>query len=88
LTAVVDAVRYNPVALTMFGAGLIVLAVTGAALARVLWTSGIRIGAVLGFGVLYLPQSFRPPWVRIAHGLILGVGLVLVAFQMPRKTAG
>ena len=41
LTAVVDAVRYNPVALTMFGAGLIVLAVTSAALARVLWTSGV-----------------------------------------------
>lgn len=58
-------------------------------MARVLWAGGIRIGAVLvGFGmVLYLPQFFGPPWMRIAHGLILGIGLVL-AFQMPRKTAG
>jgi hypothetical protein len=38
--------------------------------------------------VLYLPQFFGPPWMRIARVLVLGVGLVLVAFQMPRKIAG
>lgn len=86
MAGVVDAVRNNPAALTMFGAGLIVLAIAGAALARVLWSASSRVGAALvGSGlVLYLPQFFGPPWVRVAHGALLGVGLLAIAVHTHR----
>lgn len=89
LTGLSDLVRNNPVALTMFGAGLIAVAVAGVALARVLWRDHARVGAVLvGAGLaLYLPQFFGPAWARIAHGVILGVGLVIVAVHTARKEA-
>lgn len=89
LTGVSDTVRNNPVALTMFGAGWIVLAIAGVALARLLWMRDARTGAVLvGAGmVLYLPQFFGPSWLRIVHGVLLGVGLVIVAVQLTRKAA-
>lgn len=89
LTGVADLVRNNPLALTMFGAGWLVLAVAGATLARTLWQRGIRTGAtLLGAGmVLYLPQFFGPPPLRIAHGVTLGVGLFIVAVQLSRKVA-
>lgn len=79
-----DAMRYDPVALSMFGAGWVVLAVAGAALARLLWTRGIQAGALLvGAGLaLYLPQFFGPPWIRILHGVALAVGLTIVAIRL------
>jgi hypothetical protein len=81
LAEIADAVRYQPVALILFGAGWIVLAAAGIGWARVLWERGARMGAVLiGAGmVLYLPQFFLPPWLRIAHGVVLGAGLAIVA---------
>lgn len=83
LAATADAVRYNPVALAMFTAGWIALAVAGVALMRTLWARRMRTGGVLvGAGlVLYLPQFFGPPWLRILHGATLAVGLVIVAIQ-------
>jgi hypothetical protein len=87
LTSVVDQVRDNPVALTMFGAGWILLAVGGIALGIGLWRRGGRVGAVVtAVGlVLYLPQFYGPPWVRIAHGCLLAVGLLLVAVDTVRR---
>jgi hypothetical protein len=81
LSEIADAVRYQPVALILFGAGWIVLAAAGIGWARVLWERGARMGAALiGAGmVLYLPQFFLPPWLRIAHGVLLGAGLAVVA---------
>lgn len=89
LTGVADLVRNNPLALTMFGAGWIVLAVAGVTVARGLWLRGARTGAaLLGAGmVLYLPQFFGPPWLRIAHGVLLGAGLVIVAVGLFRRAA-
>jgi hypothetical protein len=90
LTAVADAVRYHPAAISMFGAGWILLAAAAVAVARVLWTRGIRAGAILiGAGmVLYLPQFFAPPWLRIAHGVVLGVGLAIVSIRLVRSGVG
>jgi hypothetical protein len=94
LLAVAEATRYNPVAITMFGVGLVTLAV-GAILAAV----AIRRSAVLprssgivfavGFA-LFLPQFFTPAPVRIAHGVVMLAGLVWLAVAMwraaPRPT--
>jgi hypothetical protein len=80
LTSLADAVRNNPVALTLFGAGWIVLAIAGVELARTRWTSTGIAAFLAGAGlVLYLPQFFGPPWVRIAHGVVLAAGLLLLA---------
>lgn len=80
---VADAVRYNPIAVTIFGVGLITLAV-GAVLAAVaVWRSTridkySAIAFAAGF-VLFLPQFFTPAPVRIAHGVLMLVGLVWLA---------
>lgn len=70
--------RFGGLALTMFGTGLILLAV-GAVLAAVaVWRSGVLsrgsgILFAIGFA-LFLPQFFTPAPVRIGHGVLLGIG--------------
>ncbi len=91
LLAIVDGFRFNPVAATLFGGGLLVLAVSGILAAIGVWRSGTvsRYAGVLfavGF-VLFLPQFFTPAAVRIAHGVLLGIGLVWLAIAMWRSTA-
>lgn len=83
LLAVVEATRYDPVAITMFGVGLLTLAVGAIVVAVGIWrtnalprTSGILFAA--GFA-LFLPQFFTPAPVRIAHGVLMLVGLVWLA---------
>lgn len=88
LLAVADATRYNPVAVTMFGAGLLGIGV-GAVLAAVaVWRSGALprwSGVPLGTGfALFLPQFFAGPEVRIAHGVLLGVGCAWLAVALWR----
>jgi hypothetical protein len=85
LLEVAEATRYNPVAITIFGAGLVTLAV-GAVLAwRAVGTSAILFAA--GF-VLFLPQFFTPAPVRIAHGVLMLAGLVWFALaNAPAKPA-
>jgi hypothetical protein len=77
LLAVAEAVRYHPVAVTSFGVGLVALAV-GAVLAAVaVWRVHKYAAAVFAAGfVLFLPQFFTPAPVRIAHGVLMLVGLV------------
>jgi len=88
LLGLVDAVRNGSVQITAFGIGLLLLAV-GAALAAVaVCRSGVlaRWSAVplaAGF-VLFLPQFYAPPALRIAHGVLLGVGCVLLAAELGR----
>ena len=75
--------RYQPIAITMFALGLAVLAAVGVRLVVL----GVRSSGALRWGlvltgvalVAYLPQFFLPGPARIAHGLLLGAGLVLVA---------
>jgi hypothetical protein len=89
---IADDFRYSPLPMLTFGAGLVALGVTGDLLALQTAREGrIRgIGAVLTASalVLYLPQFFTPGPVRIAHGLILGVGLVTLGLTTPRSSAG
>jgi hypothetical protein len=76
LLDVADAVRYNPFAITIFGVGLVTLAV-GAVL---VWRAAGNRAALFAAGfVLFLPQFFAPAPVRIAHGVLMLVGLVWFA---------
>jgi hypothetical protein len=89
--AIADAFRYAPLPLTLFGLGFVALAVTGGRLAHGLWAAGgtLRTGGVLAAAALvtYLPQFFLPPAGRIAHGLALGAGLLLVALGSLRPSS-
>lgn len=92
LLGLVHATRFNPVAATTFAVGLLLLGV-GAVLAAVaIWRSGVLprpsgIPFALGLA-LFIPQFYTPPAVRIAHGVLVGIGsiwIALVLWQM--KTA-
>lgn len=82
--AAVEAIRYGVPALVLFGAGLILMACGGVVVGRALWRGptltarGAGLLLVLGL-VLFLPQFYFPPVLRMAHGVVLGAGLVLLA---------
>ena len=84
----VDAVRNGPVQITEFGVGLLLLAVGTVLAAVAVWRSGTlaRWSAVplaAGF-VLFLPQFYGPPALRIAHGVLVAVGCFLLAAELGR----
>jgi len=91
VVGLVDAVRNQPVALSTFGIGLVALAI-GAILAAVaMWRSavmprwvGIPFAAAM---VLFLPQFYGSPSVRIAHGALMLVSLILLAGALWRAAA-
>lgn len=83
--ALVDQIRNQPAALTMFGLGLLLLAIAGMATAFA-WSRSRLAAPVwaawpLGVGIaLVLPQFYLPPVGRMAYGVLyLGAALVLVA---------
>jgi hypothetical protein len=83
LLALVDAVRYQPLAMTIFGLGLVLLAVGAVLVAVAVWRSGTLprwsgIGYAAGFG-LFLPQFFGGAAVRIGHGAITAAGAIILA---------
>lgn len=90
LLAIVDEFRFDPVAATLFGCGLLTLAVSGILAAIAVWRSATlprSAGLLFAAGVtLFLPQFFTPAPVRIAHGVLLGIGLVWLAVAMWRRT--
>jgi threonine/homoserine/homoserine lactone efflux protein len=76
--------------MTMFGIGLITLAVSGVLTAIAVARSG-RLSRYAGWlfaigYILFLPQFFGPPAVRIGHGVLLGIGLVWLAIALWRAT--
>jgi hypothetical protein len=87
----VESVRYDPVAITAFGAGLLLLGIGGVLVAVAVWRSGtlpraagIAFGA--GFG-LFLPRFFTPGPVRIAHGVLVMIGAIWLGIALGRQRA-
>lgn len=90
LLDVAEATRYHPIAVTIFGVGLVTLAVGAVLVAVRVWRSDTvnRYAAVAfaaGF-VLFLPQFFTPAPVRIAHGVLMLVGLVWLGLASAGNT--
>lgn len=88
LLALADAVRYDPVAVTTFGVGLIAVAVGAVLTALAVWRSTVlpRLAAV-PFAVafaLFLPQFFTPAPIRIAHGVLVAVGCLSLSIALRR----
>lgn len=88
LLEVVNGFRYQPVAITLFGIGLLLLAAAGVLL--IVGTRSAdrltRAAALLtGLGLaLYLPQFFGTPAIRVGHGVILGLGCLMFALAVIR----
>jgi thiol:disulfide interchange protein len=76
-------VRYQPLALTIFGTGLVLLAAAAILAAIAVWRSEVlpRTSAVLfATGMaLFLPQFFSPAAVRIGHGILLAASSIILA---------
>ncbi|NUR89419.1 MAG: hypothetical protein HOY71_35495 [Nonomuraea sp.] len=80
--------RYAPVPVTMFAAGLALLGVGAVMAAVAVWRSGslVKWSAVplaAGFA-LFIPQFFGPYSLRIAHGVLIAVGGLWLAFELWR----
>ncbi|MBO0610280.1 hypothetical protein [Myceligenerans salitolerans] len=83
----VETLRMQPWAVALFGAGLLLLAVAGILLAVALavaerghrgWARWAGVPLALGL-VLLLPQFYGGPEVRVAHGVLVAAGCVLLA---------
>ncbi|MFI9591449.1 hypothetical protein [Nonomuraea sp. NPDC052265] len=86
--------RYDPLAITMFAAGLALLGVGTVMAAVAVGRSGILpkgAGTALAVGLaLFIPQFFGPYPVRIAHGALIMIGGLWLAASLlraPRATA-
>lgn len=79
LVYLAEPIRYGIVQTVMFGAGLLLIAVGAVAVALAVrrWQAWVFSA---GF-VLFLPQFFAPPSFRIAHGVLILVGALLLAVQ-------
>ena len=90
----VPAVRDNPAAMTLFAAGLLILAVAGIAAAlswRRLHLPGRVAGALLPLAVvaaLFLPQFFLPPAGRMAYGIAFAAAAVYAAIATAGRAGG
>jgi hypothetical protein len=90
LVSLADAVRGEPgiwfilVGLVLLGVGVIVEAIA-------IWRSGtltrwVGIPLAAGFA-LYIPQYTAPQSLRVAHGLLITIGCVLIAWTFVRQEA-
>lgn len=86
--AVAESFRYAPFEVTTFTVGLLLLILVGGRLAHGTWAAAgvTRLGGLLaGVGLAtYLPQFFTTPQVRMAHGVVLGLGLIALARSVAR----
>ena len=88
LVGLVDAVR-SGAGLVMLLAGLLLLAVAAITAAIALWRSGTYqkwSGVPLAAGIaLYIPQFLGTQPVRVAHGLLVGIGCLWIAAGLWRQ---
>lgn len=87
LLTLVDAVRYGP-GIFVFAVGLGLLAVGPILGALAVWRSGTLsrwsgLPFALGFA-LYIPQFFGNQPIRVAHGLLVALGCIWLAWSMGR----
>lgn len=91
MLADIEVLRMQPWAVTLFAAGLLLLAVSGVLAGVALWRVGTRLrwaGIPLAIAlVLVLPQFFGGPELRITHGFLFAAGCVLVAAAVRPRTA-
>ncbi|ARF73579.1 hypothetical protein B7C62_15930 [Kitasatospora albolonga] len=90
LLTLADSVRMDAAPAAVFGIAMLLFAATGVLVALALTRSGLAarwlgwpFGAAL---VLYLPQFFGGPPVRIAHGVLTAVGFLLLARWLLTRT--
>ena len=83
LLSLVHAVRYQPLAMTIFGTGLLLIAAAAIMAAIAVWRSQVlprTSGSLFAVGfAVFLPQFFGPAPVRIAHGILLASGSIILA---------
>lgn len=88
LLELADAMRFGSVQLTTFAVGLVLLAVGTGLLAAAVrrsrmlprW-SGMTMAVAFA---LFVPQFYAPPGIRIAHGMLLAVGALILATALWR----
>ncbi len=89
LLALVNAIRFGAAAAVTFAAGLALLGIAGVLLAISTWRTAIlpRFSAVpLAVAlVLLIPQFYLPAWARIAHGILVAVALLWLAWALWTK---
>lgn len=89
LLEVVENIRMGALQATTFAAGLALLATAGVLVAIAAARSGglprwVGLPFAVAFA-LYLPQFFGPPAVRIAHGVLVAAGCLVLAAAMQRR---
>jgi hypothetical protein len=84
LAVLAEAIRMGPVQVTVFGVGLLLMAASAVVLAARL--RAVALPFALGM-VLFLPQFFTGPPLRIAHGVLLGAGCLLLAAHLRRPSS-
>jgi hypothetical protein len=85
LVGLANDVRYGP-AISMFGPGLLLVGLGAILAAAAVWRSGALpkwSGVLFGLAfALYIPQFFGSPLIRMAHGLLVAVGCLWLAFAI------
>ncbi len=85
-----EQIRMGAVQLTVFGLGLGLLAAAGVLTAVTVARAGLGrgVGVVFAVGILlFLPQFFADPALRIAHGVLLAIGCVVLASRVKERRA-
>ena len=80
-------IREGTAQMTMFGIGLLAIAIGGVLLALPVRRNRAAILLAIAL-VTYLPQFFFGPEIRIAHGLLLLTGALWWAWSLARANAG
>jgi hypothetical protein len=91
LVELADPIRFGPVQASMFAAGLLLLGAGVVTAAVAISRSGMvprwSVYPVAAGFLLFVPQFYAPPAVRIAHGVLIGIGCVLLAVMIRREGA-
>jgi hypothetical protein len=88
LLSIVNSVRFGEV-IVFFIPGLLFLAAGTIRFPIAIWRSSSLpawIGIPLALGIaLYIPQFFEPQSIRVAHGLLITIACMLIAWSMLKR---